>query len=438
MKHGLYPAILILFSVILLSVCVHTKLNAEEDFDSFSDLDLSLQDPWYDEIFESREFSNLVVSIQAEEEDLYSRENGIIESQYMLQGREGERPVRLFVYQPDGTPLIMQNAGIRISGATSRNAMRKSFRLIARSDYDEERSHFTCDLWNGRQVLDGTGTPIRKYRSFIPHSVRYAMDSTGIHNSAGYSLARKAGMEDASPTTPAAVYLNGVYQGSYFILPAKNDHALAELYHIKDSDDIEVVSVFEEEKTGIQTAPEVLQEYLAFVDYLRTCEINDPAVVANVERQLDVEQCLEYCAVNLLLGNGDWIDNNLRVWRCKNNGLPYQDGKWRYFLFDLDWIGSFPDLVADNFRQATQSEEHYNILPCLLRNPEYVQQFKEIITRMEKDAFLSYLMYSVNSSVPEKEDYLTLEDRQNMIEDFKSHLLKAPEVINECLKVYFP
>lgn len=388
-------------------------------------------------------------------------------SQYMLQGQDGERPVRLFVYQPDGTPLIMQKAGIRINGASSRTAIRKSFRLIARKDYDEERSHFTCDLWDGRQVLDGTGLPIQEYRSFILHSVRFAMDSTGIHNSVGYSLARKAGIADASPTTPAAVYLNGVYQGSYFILPAKNDHALAELYHIKDPADIEVVSVFEEEKTGVQTNPEVLEAYLAFVSDLQTCDMNDPAVIARVEQQLDVEQCLEYYAVNLLLGNGDWLDNNLRVWRCKNNGLPYQDGKWRYFLFDLDWIRKLSDLVADNFRLAIQSTDSYNILPCLLRNPEYVAQFKEIIARMERDAFHmemiesvfareearmldeaaydfqseafpGYLMYSVNSSLPEEEDYLTLEDRQHMIEDFKSHLLSAPEAVNACLEVYFP
>lgn len=467
MKRIPYPVVLIIFSVILLSVCVHAKLKAADAPASFSDLDLSLRDPWYYEIFKDREFSNLVVSIHAREEDLYSEEDGLLNVQYMLQGRDGERPVQLFVYQPDGTPLIMQKAGIRINGASSRSAVRKSFRLIARSDYDKERPCFTCDLWDNRQVLDGTGLPIREYRSFILHSVRYAMDSTGIHNSVGYSLAQKAGIEDASPTTPAAVYLNGIYQGACFILPAKNNHALAELYHIKNPDNIEVVSVFEEEKTGNQSSPEILEEYLAFVNYLQTCDINDPTVISNVERQLDVEQCLKYYAVNLLLGNGDWIDNNLRVWRCKNNGLPYQDGKWRYFLFDLDWIGSFPDLVADNFRQATQSEENYNILPCLLRNPEYQTQFKEIIARMEQeafhmemiesvfaqeearmldeisydfqsDAFPGYLMYSVDSSVPEKEDYLTLEERQNMIEDFKGHLLAAPEVINACLDLYFP
>ena len=467
MKRNLYPAILILFSVVLLSVCFHTRLKAADDLVPSSDLDPSLQDPCRHEIFESRQFSGLVVSIQAEEEDLYSEETGILKGQQVPQGREGECPVRLFVYRQDGTPLIAQKAGIRISGASSRSAVRRSFRLIARSDYDEEHSCFTCDLWNGRQVLDGTGLPIHEYRSFILHSVRYAMDSTGIHNSVGYALARKAGMEDASPTTPAAVYVNGIYQGAYFILPAKNDHALAELYHIENPKDIEFVSVFEEEKTGIQTSPVVLEEYLSFVDYLHTCDMNDPAVIARIERQLDVEQCLEYYAVNLLLGNGDWLDNNLRVWRCKNNGLPYQDGKWRYFLFDLDWIGSFPDLVADNFRQATQSEDNYNILPCLLRNPEYTQLFKEIIARMERDAFHmemiesvfaqeearmldeitydfqsdafpGYLMYSINSSMPEAEDYLTLEDRQNMIEDFKSHLLSAPEVIHACLEVYFP
>lgn len=452
--------------MMLLLSCIHTRLDAFNNSSCISP-DLSLQDPFKEEIFGNREFSNLVVSLQISEEDLYAEEYGLLTEGCTLQGRDAERPVQIFVYQQDGTPLIAQNAGVRLNGATSRFAIRKSFRIIARKEYDRTHPVFTYDLWDGRQVLDGTQAPIREYESFILHSMRLAMDSTGIHNSVGYSLARKAGVEDASPTAPAAVYLNGVYQGAYFILPAKNDHALAELYHIQDEKDIQVVSVFEEEKTGIQTAPEVLEEYLSFVSYVLSCDINDPAAVTEIERRMDVEQCLEYYAVNLLLGNGDWMDNNLRVWRCQNNGLPYQDGKWRYFLFDLDWIGSFPELVASNFHQAVTSEEYYNILPKLLQNPEYLALFQEIIARMEQeafcpeiieavfaeeearmhaeasydfqsDAFDSYLLYSRKSGPLTEDDYLTLEDRQYLIEDFKGHMLKTSDIINACLAEYVP
>jgi len=211
---------LLFISFMLLLLCTHFHLEAASLHLPAASVNHTLQDPWRDKIFGNRSFSSLVVSIHAEESVLYSEEQGILTSQYMLQGREGERAICIFVYNSDGVPLIAQNAGIRVSGATSRSAARKSFRIIARKDYDENFSRFTYDLWGGRQTIDGSGRMIREYSSFILHSMRLAMDSTGIHNSVGYSLARKAGISDAAPTVPAAVYINGEYQGAYFLLPA--------------------------------------------------------------------------------------------------------------------------------------------------------------------------------------------------------------------------
>jgi len=467
MNRKLKLTFLLFVSFIMLFLCAHFRLEATQTIGSSKLKATILEDPYRDTILKNREFSTYIVSIQGSEEDLYSGENNILSKQYHLTGRDGERKIQIFVYDEKGTPLIAQNAGIRISGASSRSAMRKSFRVVARKSYDKSNPKFTYDFWNGRTTIDGSEKLIQSYDSFILHAVRLAMDATGIHNSVGYSLARKAGIVDASPTAPAALYINGQYQGSYFIMPAKTDNALAELYNIQDKNDIELVSVFEEEKTGQQRNPEVLEEYLKFVSYVQNSDVNDPAVIAEIERQLDVEQCLKYYAVNLLLANGDWIDNNLRVWRCKDNGLPYQDGKWRFFLFDLDWIGSFPDFTSITFPQVTQTNDYYNLLHSLLENPEWLERFREILKQMERDvfnketierivdeedarmiaeieydfqseAFPNYLLYSVNSSPLTEEDYLTISDRNLLVEDFKNHLLAAPEIVNNFMESYYP
>ena len=465
MYHKLRIFLQLIVSCILLVFCVRVRVRATET-PIFENLTYNnLHDPWRQQILESRSFSTPIVSIRAEEEKLFA-EDGII-TDYTHQGRESEEKIQIFIYDQDGIPLITQNAGIRLSGATAREAARKSYRIVARKEYDKKHPLFTYDLWGGRLMLDNSQEPVLGYSSFVLHSMRQAMDATGIHNSVGYSLARQAGIIDASPTTPAALYINGEYQGAYFILPSKNDAALAELYNIEKTEDIETVSVFEYEKTGSQSAPEVLEAYTDFVNFIQSADLSDPSVIAQVEQQLDVYQCLQYYAVNLLLGNGDWLDNNLRVWRCKDNGLPYQDGKWRFFLFDLDWIGSFPELVALNFITATQDDSHYNILPSLLENPDYLSLFKQILAQMEQDAFYpemieaifsleearmyeeaaydfgsdafsSYMLYSVNSSPIAEEDYLTLEDRDSLIKDFKNHLCKTPGIIDECLKTYYP
>ena len=464
MKQKLSVFSLLILSFVLLFLCFGFRRIASDTPEAREVYSRAAYDTYAEDIFASREsFPGLIVSIQADNDTLYGEENGLLSARYMCSGREGECEIQVFVYDQSGTPLIAQNAGLRISGATSRNAIRKSFRVIARKEYDKQHPKFTYDLWNGRTTLDGTAKPIQEYSSFILHSIRLAMDSTGIHNSVGYSLARKAGIVDASPTTPAAVYINGKYQGAYFLMPAKTDNALAELYNIEKKEDIEVVSVFEEEKTGTQSRPEILASYLTFVDFLQNADMTDPSVIEQVEAQLDVHQCLQYYAVNLLLGNGDWLDNNLRVWRCKDNGLPYQDGKWRFFLFDLDWIGSFSDLVIMNFEQATQSADYHNILPALLKNPEYKKEFTDLIYQMEEDAFTpevidsvfakeeermhdeatydfqseaftGYLMYSVNSSPLEEKDYITMDDRKILIEDFRNHLVNTPALINNCIE----
>ena len=97
----------------------------------------------------------------------------------------------------------------------------------------------------------------------------------------------------------------------------------------------------------------------------------------------------------------------------------------------------------------------------------YLERFREIIAQMEQDAFCpevieavfaeeearmgqeaaydfqsdafeNYLLYSYESGPLTEEDYLTFEDRLFLIEDFKGHLLKTPQIINECLNAYTP
>ena len=52
----------------------------------------------------------------------------------------------------------------------------------------------------------------------------------------------------------------------------------------------------------------------------------------------------------------------------------------------------------------------------------------------QSEAFTGYLMYSVNSSPLKEKDYITMEDRQILIEDFRNHLVNMPALINTCIE----
>ncbi|MCD8098598.1 MAG: CotH kinase family protein [Lachnospiraceae bacterium] len=463
----LQQLILLAIALLLLLFCLFARSSTAETLDREGLFRDGYTDPYIDDILQSRSFSNLIVSIQADESILYDETDGLISGSHPASGMDGEHKIRLFVYDESGRALIVQGVGIRVSGADARKAARKSYRIIAREEYDKQAPDFTYDLWGGRTTVDGSEQEITAYSSFTLHAVRLDADATGIHNSAGYSLAKKAGVIGASPTTPAALYINGSYQGAYFILPSKTDNALAELYNIEEKDDIEVASIFDEEKTGSQVYPEVVDEYLELVDYILSSDLSDPDTQSVVESQLDVEQFLQYYAVNLLLGNGDWIDNNLRVWRCQDNDLPYQDGKWRVYLFDLDWIGTYPEMIEYDFWLAIRDTSNYNILPKLLENPDWRDRFIEIIYEMEEsafneetikavfaeetariedeisydyqsDAFGTYMTYSVESEAVPEEEWLTLNDWEDKVENFKSRLLRAPGIINQCIEMAWP
>ena len=173
MYHKLRIAFQLIVSCILLVFCIRFRAKATE-LPVFEDLTYNnLHDPWRQQILDSRPFTTLIVSIRAKEENLYA-EDGIF-TNCTLQGREAEEKIQVFIYDQDGTPLISQNAGIRLSGATSRSAARKSYRIVARKEYDKKHPLFTYDLWGSRHMLDNSQEPILKYNSFILHSMRRAI-----------------------------------------------------------------------------------------------------------------------------------------------------------------------------------------------------------------------------------------------------------------------
>jgi len=112
-------------------------------------------------------FDTNVISITGSDNDLYSYENGIfVEGKlrdeflatnpditeaeakdpagYNLRGMESERPVTVQIFDSEGTDLLTQHCGLRISGNYTRGKSQKSLQLFARSSYDEHgRFHVT-------------------------------------------------------------------------------------------------------------------------------------------------------------------------------------------------------------------------------------------------------------------------------------------------------
>jgi len=297
-------------------------------------------------------------------------------------GREGERPVHVEVFSPDGERLLVQRAGIRAHGAWSRAYAQLSLRLVPRREYEPGRGQFHFPFFPGDMRQDGSGNPIRRYDSIIlrngGNDRRFGM----LRNEVGSLLAREVGLPVVTPVRPAAVFLNGEYWGFAWLQVRIDAHYLQEMFDAPTRS----FDVVHQGELWIDTDCPVQREAIEYKNAFAGKNLRDDAVFARLEAILDIEDMLRYYAFKIFMGAEDWPHNNLRRWRYtgpQTEGLPPQlDGRWRYVVVDLDWtLGLYgPDHNLPTFRRVLEDRNNYGaLLRNVLTRPDMLARFAQIM-----------------------------------------------------------
>lgn len=307
-------------------------------------------------------FSTIVVSISTEPENLYGYETGILvpgklrddyilanpdeeitaksPANYNWRGMEGEREAYVEMWEPDGTCVVSQDMGIRVSGGTSRGAEMKSLRLIARKSYGKSRISY--ELFPGVQS-DADHRVIEEYKKVVLRNHGNDQGWAYLRNELAQRLASDAGFLDAQAFRPAAVFLNGQYYGFEWLEENYDDVYFHTHYGTRpDQGYWQVITphrgnanTASEDETDIRAVLE-LNELFSYKDR----DLKDDRVFAELEERLDIENFLQYSAIELYLSNPDWPNNNCKAYRWYSRigdySNPYADGKWRFLLYDVD------------------------------------------------------------------------------------------------------
>lgn len=398
------------------------------------------------------------VSIATDEVNLYG-DTGII-SNYNNSGKEWERVCHVEIFAPDGSEAVSQDAGIRIFGGSSRSVAQKSFRLVARKTgyYDEL-------LYNGNGSFDyaffgnrtlSSGEKLERFDRLVLRNggndslMNRAQDGDNasiIRDAAVNNFAVKYAPAVASQASCfAAVYLNGEYYG---ILDMKEDidnDYVSNLYGIEDKDNVTVVKseldtslicdgdhdesipcgrfcgvwFYYEVDSGSEKA---LDDFKAFCEKVIN---SDPSqhdeIYEQVKATIDIENFIQYTALNLYFCNTDWAHNNLKLW-CYTGDTEegtYKDGRWRFAMRDCDFaMGRYQsfalpelytladtntfDFVLSNYYSGqfeyigNYADPLYlkGLLAFCLRNDEFRADFKEyceLISSAEAQAFLENIV----------------------------------------------
>lgn len=316
----------------------------------------------------------MLVSLVADPEDLFG-ENGIYVTggeydAWYLNGKQGEEPVPNFYRSGreweraavlelfEEESILQQPVGIRIQGASARDGANKRFSVYARKEY------------SGSPWFDIPLFGKERSHSFVLRS--------GFMNGYIQHLVQDRDVA-AADSREVVVYLNGSLWYITIMQEKYSEKYFQERYGV-DADNVVIVKGGTAESDG--EGDQAL--YQQIYDFLQQNDLADQAVYNQFKQLMDIQSYIDFCCVNLYFGNLDYSEyKNCLCWRARQNGNgEYEDGKWRWALFDLDLENLNYGVLPEEINTFTM-DTHYagsafntrTMYVALKRNEEFRRQF---------------------------------------------------------------
>lgn len=362
-----------------------------------------------------------VVSVMGEEEKLFGYEEGIFVrgrqfDEYMAENpdvnllntvipanyyNDMEVPVKAVVFQQDGTEILNQNCGLKIYGNWTRAKNQKSFRLIARHIYDDFNEFSYSFLPN--LISDEKGIPIDAFQRISFHNSGDDNGYAFIRTTLVGELARRSGFSDVLISESATVYVNGKYQGVYWLQNTFDDRYFKEKYGRYHGEMVVcegTLRSMSDEEAETENEAQCVEEYNDLCTWIETADMEEEDNWRRVCGTIDIDNFARYMALEYYIGNLDWPHNNVKVYRYMGaseedyyEGTVF-DGKYRYLLFDTDygmglkfqgWYGM--DETEERLEALCQSEYQAVLFQKLLHREEFKRLFISAVTQLMYESF---------------------------------------------------
>jgi spore coat protein H len=203
-------------------------------------------------------------------------------------------------------------------------------------------------------------------------------DPTKLNSTIGFWAFRQAGLL-APEAKPAVVYVNGEYQGLYYLIePIDADffkirnQRLGSLYEAFNGQKFGAHFSFAggyDVRLGFESKGERPEFFGDLEHFIRTLDASTPETLpARIEPLLDVENYLHYLAVSVLLHNWDGYFNNFRL------HLDPNISKFQFIPWDVD------NLLEMHQRSRIQGANELS--EKLLQVPAYRRRYREILLEL--------------------------------------------------------
>ena len=269
-----------------------------------------------------------IISVVTDRKNLYDTDRGVFQrGQYGRPGNgqtakcnwnmDWDRPVSFEYINENNECLVSQECDFSVCGGWSRAWEPHSFKLKAKKIYDFENA-FLTRMFDKKPFIKSKTLQIRNGGNDT---------SCRIKDAAVQQIVARSGIDvDYQEWQPVHVYING---SPYNVLNMRepNNKDFAESNFGIDTDEMD----------QFEMSPDSNYVQMRGTDesFLRLMSLSENAAdedtYAEISQLLDIDEYINYMAVELYVGGTDWPQNNVKGYRDVNNG------KFRFVLFDLDF-----------------------------------------------------------------------------------------------------
>lgn len=280
-------------------------------------------------------------------------ENGdpITESLQAHYQENWEKHTFLQMWETDRNQGFTTQCLSEIHGSASARLMRKGLRMGFKGSLGYE--DLTYDLFQDNIT--------ETYNSIILRASGQDAQHTLFRDGLGQVIFEKQGL-GTSPFKPVILFINGEYWGIHN-WRERSDEEYAERLYGLDVDEMDFLensgSANPEERVGSRT------RYSSILNYVKNNDLDISQNYQEITEMIDIENYINYYIAEIFVANSDWPAYNVRMWRHKteiNNpniyfnpdaNNPYEDGRFRWMIYDLDQaLGRFHNYNSNTLQTA--------------------------------------------------------------------------------------
>ncbi|MBS1581537.1 MAG: CotH kinase family protein [Bacteroidetes bacterium] len=287
---------------------------------------------------------------------------------FQFKGKRWQRQAHLDYFDRDGVPVFSSDCALRINGNNTRGFPQHALRVTLADDP-------VFDLFGdggakGPHALILRASGNDQDRTFFRDALQHRLCKDLPFGTAGY--------------VPCVVYVNGAYWGLHNIRPRMNAKEIARRYGLRAKQ----VTILADRLELYDGDSAEVRRFGRFLTKAERWDASGPAFMDSLARSLDVDGFLTYIAAQVVLGNIDWPDQNVKWWRYTGpaDTVGVRDGRWRFLMGDSDMglgMATSPgyDMVKHLMRHASPTARLYK---ACMRSPELQARFADTLERLLK------------------------------------------------------